>query len=104
MAGLRPARRGRSHERRLVNFHSEAVAGAVKEPLHPPVAALGFVALRLEEPFHGPMDAAGGFAGAHFEKREFLPLLYRVVETAHGFAGLTPHDGAGDVAEVTGLL
>jgi len=50
------------------------------------------------------MGGAGWKVRADFSEGDFLSLIDRVVKAPHGFAGASAHDGAGDVAEVAGLL
>src|SRR5512143_2055660 len=51
-----PCPRARRDRRRLVDLETEAVARAVKEPLHPPPPDAGPVTVSLEESLDFPVD------------------------------------------------
>src|ERR1039457_5161523 len=93
-----------AHARRFVDFQTESVARAVKESFHAPVVAAGFVTLLLKKFLHGAMGIAGWDVRADFSEREVLSAQHGVVKLANRFTGASAHDGAGDVAEVTGFL
>src|SRR5205823_8962129 len=104
LAGPQPASRVRPHARGFVDFQTEAVAGAMEKPLHPPVALGGFVTCLLEELLDRLMHFDRLHAGPHLLERQLLSLANDVVEFLDRLAGATAHDGAGDVAEIAGFL
>ena len=87
-----------------MDFQTEPVARAVKETLHAPVVAAGFVTLLVKKFMHGAMGVAGWDVRADFSERDVLSAPHGVVKPANRFTGASAHDGAGDVAEVTGFL
>src|SRR5437867_152977 len=104
LAGVQAVLRHRPDARTFMQFQPDPVAGAVEKAVHAPVLAACFVALVLEEFENRGVDFLRLGAVAKMTQGKRLRAADGVVKLADGLAGPAPHDGAGDVAEVTGLL
>ena len=91
--------------RRFVDFQSQSVAGAVEESFHPPVAPAGLVTLLRKILLHRAHARPSSERPApQLFEADLLSAKHRVVQPPHPFARAPAHDGAGDVAEITGPL
>src|SRR5271170_1904944 len=87
-----------------MDFHAQAVAGAVKEALHAAIFLAGLVTLALKKGLHGPVNVGGARLANDFLEGHFLAARHRVIQTADGFAGPALDDGSRDVAKISRLL
>jgi len=87
-----------------MDFHAQAVPGAMKEALHVAIFPAGLEAFSLEKRLNGPVNVGRARLANYFLEGHFLAARHRVIHAADGFAGLAPDDRSRNVAKVTGLL
>src|SRR5664279_1024009 len=104
LPGLQFAARTCANARRFVDVQAKPMARAVKKSLHASIALASVVAALREKLQDAFMDLRRQTSGAHFLEPDLLPVENGVVKFFDGLARAPAHDGARDVAKVTGLL
>ena len=87
-----------------MDLQTEAVAGAMEKTLHAAVAPARPITFAHEEVLNGAMHVRGWHPGAHLLERQALALKHRVVQLPHRLTRPATDHGAGDIAEIAGLL